>query len=93
MKKNILKLATNLAIDIVFGLISALFAYFVLGEIVPEMLSTSLSLGNGALKLDFLIDKTIMKQVFSVWHNFCLCFGIRFVVAYICGNYKISKDE
>lgn len=89
MKRQILRVAISLIADIVFGLIASVFAYFVIGEIVPEILNTSLA--NGAIVIK--VDATILKSIFSVWHNFCILFGVRFVVAYICGTYSNIKSN
>ena len=36
------------------------------------------------------IDPIIFKRIFSIWHNFCLLFGIRVVIAYITGVYSFK---
>lgn len=77
-------LVFSLVIDVVFGLIAAAFVYFVIGEIVPEILNTSLM--NGALVIK--VDANVLKRIFSIWHNFCILFGLRFVISYIVGAFS-----
>ena len=89
MKDFVIKLAS----DIVFGIIAALLMYFLLANVIPQILSTSISLFDGAARFEFLIDKTKMGKVFSVWNNFCILFGVRFVVAYITGGYRIEEKK
>lgn len=95
MKDGVIKFAINLIVDVVFGLVAAVFAYFILGTIIPEMVSTSIDAFNGAVHFEFLVDAEKMKKIFSIWHNFCILFGIRFVVAYIAGAYnlKFKKED
>lgn len=93
MKKSIIKFAVNLITDIVFGLAASVFAYFVLGTIIPEMVSTSIDAFNGAVHFEFLVDAERMRKIFSIWHNFCILFGIRFIVAYIAGIYAVKEKE
>lgn len=82
---------TKLASDVVFGIIAALFMYFLFVSVVPQILNTSISLFDGAAKFSFLVDKTKMAELFSVRNNFCILFGIRFIVAYITGGYRIDE--
>lgn len=88
MKNNLKSFLVKFITDIIFGLITAIFCYFLIGEIVPQILNTSLM--NGAVVVK--VDSTILKNIFSIWHNFCILFGIRFVIAYITGNYKFEKE-
>lgn len=86
MKNNLKSFLAKLISDMIFGLVAALFCYFIIGEIIPQILNTSLM--NGAVIIK--VDSTILKKIFSVWHNFYILFGIRFVIAYITGNYKFE---
>ena len=49
MKSFAKKIAANIAADILFGLIAAVFCYFIMGEIVPAILN-GFTL-NSAMKL------------------------------------------
>lgn len=89
MKKNIIKFLIKLVTDIFGGLLASVFCYFIIGYIAPEILNTSLI--NGAITLKF--DPEILRRVFSIWHCFCILFGIRFVIAYITGDYKFTFDQ
>ena len=80
--------------DIIFGFIASVFIYYLLGELVPMIFTTHLETMSGALKLSVLFDKKLMKEIFSIWYNFCILFGIRFiVVSYITGNYTVFKKS
>lgn len=91
MKKIIKRICSSLIGDIIFGFVASIFVYYILGELVPAIFTTQLEAMSGALKLSILFDKSLMKEIFSVWHNFCILFGIRFIVAYITGNYSFNK--
>lgn len=93
MKRSVISFLVGLAADVVFGLAASAFAYFILGTIIPEMMSTSIDAFNGAVHFQFLVDAEKMRKIFSIWHNFCILFGIRFVVAYVCGSYRIKDDR
>ena len=84
MKKYFKELAVALLIDVVFGVVASVFCYFVIGYVIPEILTTSLM--NGAIKFEFSGEQ--LRSIFSIWYNFCVLFGIRFVVAYITGAYR-----
>ena len=88
MKKYFKELAVALLIDVVFGLVASVFCYFVIGYVIPEILTTSLM--NGAIKFEFSGEQ--LRSIFSIWHNFCVLFGIRFVEAYIKEAYK-KKEQ
>ena len=91
MKEEIVKFLIKLVTDIVFGLLASIFMYFVIGEILPQMFSTQLKAMSGAFNLSISFDSNTLKEIFSIWHNFCILFGIRFIVAYVCGNYSFKE--
>ena len=95
MKRSLIDFAINLITDVLFGFIASVFLYYIMGYLIPMIFTTHLNAMSGALKLSIIFDADLMKKVFSIWHNFCILFGIRFVVAYITGNYnfKLTKKD
>ena len=93
MKNSIFKICVSILGDVIFGFIAAIFVHFIAGEMIPQILTTQLCGMNGAIHLSLNIDTELMKRIFSVWHCFCALFGIRFVVAYITGNYTTFKGK
>jgi len=93
MKQIIKVICISLIGDIVFGFIASIFVYYLLGELIPTIFTTQLEAMSGALKLSILFDKNLMKDIFSIWHNFCFLFGIRFIVTYIVGGFCLNKKS
>lgn len=93
MKKSLIDFAINLTTDVLFGFIASVFVYYIMGSLVPMIFTTQLNALSGAIKLSVIFDSDLMKHIFSIWHNFCILFGIRFIVAYITGNYKFKIDK
>ena len=93
MKEVMKVICISLIGDIVFGFVASIFVYYLLGELIPTIFTTQLETMSGALKLSILFDKDLMKNVFSIWHNICFLFGIRFVVAYVAGNFCLNKKS
>jgi multisubunit Na+/H+ antiporter MnhB subunit len=93
MKEIIKAICISLIGDIIFGLVASIFVYYLLGELIPVIFTTQLETMSGALKLSILFDKNLMKNIFSIWHNFCFLFGIRFVIAYITGSFCLTKKS
>lgn len=69
MKNNLKSFLVKFITDIIFGLIAAIFCYFLIGEIVPQILNTSLM--NGAVVVK--VDSTILKNIFQFGTTFVFC--------------------
>lgn len=84
MKANLKNFALNLGADTVFGLLASLFV-----KIIVKMLPTILQ----AILPPLIYNAEQWNNIVSIlgfWQIFAILFGIRFIVAYVTGNYKFN---
>lgn len=84
MKENLKNFGLNLAADGVFGLLASLFVRIIL-KTLPTLLQ--------AILPPLIYNAEQWQNIISIlgfWQIFAILFGIRFVIAYITGNYRFN---
>lgn len=84
MKENLKNLGLNFAADAVFGMLASLFVRLIL-KILPTLLQAILPpLLYNAEQWNNIVN------ALGFWQVFAILFGIRFIIAYITGNYRFN---
>ena len=91
LKETGYQIFIRLVLDIAGGALAALFAYILLGTVIPEIVNgLHAEVGNSGLTISLFnvtIDPAWFKRVFS-WKNcFAVLFGLRFIISYLVGGY------
>lgn len=84
MKENLKNLGLNFAADAVFGMLASLFVRLIL-KMLPTLLQAILPpLLYNAEQWNNIVN------ALGFWQVFAVLFGIRFIIAYITGNYRFN---
>lgn len=84
MKENLKNFLANLIADFAFGLLAALFVRIIV-KIIPTLLQSILPpLLYNAEQWNNIVN------VLGFWQVFAILFGVRFIIAYITGNYRFN---
>lgn len=84
MKENLKSFALNLLADAVFGLLAALFVRIIV-KTIPTLLQAILPpIIYNAEQWNNIVN------ILGFWQIFAILFGVRFVIAYITGNYRFN---
>lgn len=89
MKENLKHFLINILSDAVFGAIAAVFAHIVLCNILPNILTMDF---KGVVNLSLTFPEAWFKA-FSYVNCFTILFGVRFIIAYLTGNYKYDETR
>lgn len=84
MKENLKNFGISLLTDAAFGLIASFFVRIIL-KILPTLLESILPpiLYNAEQWLKII-------NALGFWQVFAILFGVRFIIAYVTGNYRFN---